>query len=228
MQIDGVILDIDGTLVLSNDAHAQSWVESFARHGYEVPYDRVRSLMGMGGDQLMPKLIPELSEESDPGKTIASERKRLVLDEYVSQIKAAGGARALVQKLLEAGLHVVIATSASPEELEVMLKIAEVDDLLHETTTSADAENSKPAPDIVEAAVKKAQLAPDRLVMLADTPYDIEAAGKAGVQVIAVRCGGFSDQELAGAIAIYDDPADLLNHYDRSPLGQSPNPDSKL
>ncbi|MBD2231687.1 HAD family hydrolase [Phormidium tenue] len=221
MQLDGVILDIDGTLVLSNDAHAQSWVESFASQGYEVPYDQVRSLMGMGGDQLMPKLIPELNEASEPGKTIASDRKALVLNEYVPHIKAANGARSLVEKMLEAGLHVVIATSASPEELEVMLKIAEVDDLLHEATTSSDAENSKPAPDIVEAAVKKAQLAPDRMVMLADTPYDIEAAGKAGVKVIAVRCGGFSDQELEGAIAIYDDPADLLHHYDRSPLGQA-------
>lgn len=224
MELDGVILDIDGTLVLSNDAHANSWVKSFAHHGYEVPYDQVRSLMGMGGDQLMPMVVPELDEESEPGKTIASDRKKIVLKEYVPHIKAANGARSLVEKMLEAGLHVVIATSASPEELEVMLKIARVEDLLHEATTSSDAENSKPAPDIVEAAVKKAQLAPDRMVMLADTPYDIEAAGKAGVKVIAVRCGGFSDEELAGAIAIYDDPADLLNHYDHSPLV----PDSKL
>lgn len=219
MQLDGVILDVDGTLVLSNDAHAQSWVESFASHGYDVPFDQVRAMMGMGGDQLMPKLIPELNDEEEPGKTIASDRKELVLNKYAPDIAPANGARALVQKMLEAGLHVVIATSASPKELEVMLKIAEVDDLLHETTTSSDAENSKPAPDIVEAAVKKAQLAPDRMVMLADTPYDIEAAGGAGVKVIAVRCGGFSDEELAGAIAIYDDPADLLHHYDRSPLG---------
>ncbi|WP_410510697.1 HAD family hydrolase [Nodosilinea sp. E11] len=220
MALDGIILDIDGTLVLSNDAHAESWVESFANHGYEVDFDQVRPMMGMGGDQLMPKLIPELSEAEEPGKTIASDRKDLVLNEYVHQIKSAKGARALVQKMLEAGLHVVIATSASPEELEVMLKIAEVDDLLHEATTSSDADNSKPAPDIVEAAVKKAQMAPDRMVMIADTPYDIEAATQAGVEVIAVRCGGFSDEELTGAIAIYDHPADLLHHYDRSPLGQ--------
>ncbi len=224
MQLDGVILDVDGTLVLSNDAHAQSWVDSFASHGCDVPFDQVRSLMGMGGDQLMPKVIPGLNDEEEPGKTIASDRKELVLNKYVANIAPAKGARALVQKMLDAGLHVVIATSASPKELEVMLKIAEVDDLLHEATTASDAENSKPAPDIVEAAVKKAQLTPDRMVMLADTPYDIEAAGRAGVKVIAVRCGGFSDQELAGAIAIYDDPADLLHHYDRSPLV----PDSKL
>ncbi|HZG40296.1 MAG TPA: HAD family hydrolase [Nodosilinea sp.] len=218
MALDGVILDIDGTLVLSNDAHAQSWVEAFANHGYEVPFDKVRPLMGMGGDQLVPQLFPDLNEEEEPGKTIASEHKELVLNKYRPELKPTDGARALVQKLLDNGLHVVIATSASPKELSVMLEVAKVDDLLHEATTSSDAENSKPAPDIVEAALKKAQMAPDRVVMLADTPYDIEAASKAGVDVIAVRSGGFSDEDLAGAIAIYDHPADLLQHYDSSPL----------
>jgi len=218
MALDGVILDIDGTLVLSNDAHAQSWVEAFANHGYEVPFDKVRPLMGMGGDQLVPQLFPDLNEEEEPGKTIASEHKELVLNKYRPELKPTDGARALVQKLLDNGLHVVIATSASPKELSVMLEVAKVDDLLHEATTSSDAENSKPAPDIVEAALKKAQMAPDRVVMLADTPYDIEAASKAGVDVIAVRSGGFSDDDLAGAIAIYDHPADLLQHYDSSPL----------
>ncbi|MBE9156532.1 HAD family hydrolase [Nodosilinea sp. LEGE 06152] len=220
MALDGVILDIDGTLVLSNDAHAQSWVEAFANHGYEVPFDQIRPLMGMGGDQLIPQLFPDLNEEEEPGKTIASEHKELVLNKYRPELKPTDGARSLVQKLLDDGLHVIIATSASPKELSVMLEVAKVDDLLHEATTSSDAENSKPAPDIVEAALKKAQLAPDRVVMLADTPYDIEAASKAGVGVIAVRSGGFSDEDLAGAIAIYDDPADLLHHYDRSPLGE--------
>ena len=220
MALDGVIVDIDGTLVLSNDAHAHSWVEAFASQGYEVAFDRVRSLMGMGGDQLIPKLFPELDKATDPGKAIASHRKEIVFSDYVPHIQPANGARPLVQKMREAGLNLVIATSASPEELEAMLKIADVEGLLPEATTSDDAENSKPAPDIVTAALQKAQLDPNRAIMLADTPYDIEAAGQAGVGVIALRCGGFSDEDLAGAIAIYDDPADLLRHYDRSPLGQ--------
>ncbi|PSR17618.1 hydrolase [filamentous cyanobacterium CCP3] len=221
MALDGVVLDIDGTLVLSNDIHARAWVEAFANHGYDVSLEQVKPLMGMGGDQLLPKLFPELSEETEPGKTIASEHKELVLNNYRPQLKPTAGARELVEKLLAAGLHVIVATSASDRELGVMLKVADVEDLLTETTTSGDAENSKPAPDIVQAALDKAQLAPDRVVMLADTPYDIEAAGRAGVKVIAVRSGGFSDQDLAGAIAIYDDPADLLHYYDRSPLGQA-------
>ncbi|MGB3311588.1 MAG: HAD family hydrolase [Nodosilinea sp.] len=221
MALDGVVLDIDGTLVLSNDIHARAWVEAFARQGYDVTYDQVRPLMGMGGDQLIPHLFAELSEDKDPGKTIASDHKELVLTQYRPQLKPTAGARDLVEKLLATELHVIVATSASDRELSVMLKVANVDDLLHETTSSSEADNSKPAPDIIVAALQKAKLAPDRVVMLADTPYDIEAASKAGVAVIAVRSGGFSDQELAGAIAIYDDPADLLHHYDRSPLGQT-------
>ncbi|MEA5451853.1 HAD family hydrolase [Leptolyngbya sp. CCNP1308] len=228
MALDGIILDIDGTLVASNEIHAKAWVEAFDNHGYQVDFDQVRSLMGMGGDQLVPQLVAELSEAEEPGKTIASEHKELVLNKYRPQLKPTAGARSLVQKLLADGLHVVVATSASDGELEVMLKVANVEDLLHETTSSSEAENSKPAPDIVQAALAKAQLDPDRVVMLADTPYDIEAAGKAGVKVIAVRSGGFSDEELAGAIAIYDDPADLLHHYDRSPLGKPPTPGSEL
>jgi HAD superfamily hydrolase (TIGR01509 family) len=220
MALDGVILDIDGTLVLSNDAHAHSWVEAFASQGYDVPFDQVRSRMGMGGDQLMPQVIPDLDKEQEPGKTIANYRKELVLRDYVPHIESAPGARALVKKMLAAGLHLVVASSASREELEAMLKIAAVEDLLHETTSSNDAEKSKPAPDLVEAALQKANLAADRVVMLADTPYDIEAASQVGVDVIAFRCGGFRDEDLAGAIAIYNDPADLLDHYEGSPLGQ--------
>ncbi|TVQ06458.1 MAG: HAD family hydrolase [Leptolyngbya sp. DLM2.Bin27] len=220
MALDGVILDIDGTLVLSNDIHAHAWVEAFASQGYEVEFDQVRSLMGMGSDQVLPQLVPDLSKATEPGKTIASRHTELVLTKYRPQLKPTAGARPLVQKLLEAGLKVVIATSASPEELDTMLKVAEIDDFQLEATTSSDADNSKPAPDIVEATLQKTQLAPERQIMLADTPYDIEAASRAGVAVIALRCGGFSDDDLAGAIAIYDHPADLLHHYDQSPLGQ--------
>jgi phosphoglycolate phosphatase-like HAD superfamily hydrolase len=104
-----------------------------------------------------------------------------------------------------------------------LLKAAQVDDLLDkdEATTSSDAEASKPAPDIVEAALSKLKLEPSEVLMLADTPYDIKSAQGAGVRMIAVRCGGFDDEQLAGAIAIYDDPADLLAHYADSPLGQN-------
>ncbi|MBD0269114.1 MAG: HAD family hydrolase [Cyanobacteria bacterium Co-bin8] len=220
MTLEGVILDVDGTLVLSNDVHAQCWVEAFAKYGYTVDFEKVRPMMGMGGDKVIPQLFPDLNDEEGPGKEVADYRKELVLNDFRDQIEPAQGSRALVQKLRAEGLNLIIATSASAKELETMLKIAQVDDLLKQATSSDDADASKPSPDIVEAALHKADLDPSRTVMLGDTPYDIEAAGKAGVDVIAFRCGGFDDEALRDAIAIYDDPADLLRHYDQSPLAQ--------
>jgi HAD superfamily hydrolase (TIGR01549 family) len=219
--LDGVLLDIDGTFVLSNDAHAQAWVEAFTAYGYEILFEQVRPLIGMGGDHILPHFAPELNDQDGTGKEIAAHRKKLILTKFGSHLAPAPGARALVQKLQEQSLQLMVASSATSEELELLLKVAQIDDLVHEATTSDDAEASKPQPDIIEAALSKAQLAPDRVVMLGDAPYDIEAAGKAGVSVIAFRTGGFSDEQLAGAIALYDDPADLLQHYHESPLNQS-------
>ncbi|RCJ22693.1 hydrolase [Nostoc sp. ATCC 43529] len=220
MALEGVILDIDGTLVISNDVHANSWVEAFAAYDFDVPFEKVRPLMGMGGDQLIPKVVPELNGEEGTGKAIAKLRKELLFDKYISQVTPANGSRNLILKMQKAGLRLVVGSSASSEELEIMLKIAQVDDLLTEVTTSDDAEASKPAPDIVEAAMKKGQLKPGKVVMLGDSPYDIESANKARMCTIALRCGGFSDQELSKALAIYDDPEDLLQHYDSSPLSR--------
>ncbi|MBW4471822.1 MAG: HAD family hydrolase [Stenomitos rutilans HA7619-LM2] len=219
--LDGVLLDIDGTFVLSNDAHAQAWVEAFAAYGYEISFEQVRPFIGMGGDQIIPRFAPELNDKDGTGKQIADRRKELILKKFGSRLMPAKGARSLVQKLQENKLHLMVASSATTEELDLLLKVAQIDDLVHEFTTSSDAEASKPQPNIVEAALNKAQLAPDRAVMLGDTPYDVEAASKAGVAVIAFRTGGFSDEQLADAIAIYDDPADLLQHYEESPLHQS-------
>ncbi len=216
--VQGVLLDVDGTLILSNDAHAQAWVEAFAAYNHPISFEQVRPMIGMGGDQIIPKLAPDLNPEEGTGKAIADRRKQLVLEKFGPQLTAANGSRDLVKKLQDDGLNLIIASSASEQELGTLLKAAQIDDLIQQATTSSDAENSKPDPDIVQAALQKGHLQPDQVVMLGDTPYDIESAGKAGVKVIALRCGGFKDEQLAGAIAIYDDPADLLQHYDQSPL----------
>ncbi len=217
--VQGVILDVDGTLALSNDAHAQAWVDAYAAYGYEVSFEQVRSLIGMGGDQLMPQVTPELSKEEGDGKAISERRKELMINSYGPKVVPTNGARQLIQRMKDQGLKLIIASSATTQELEVLLKSASIDGLINEVTSSSDAEASKPAPDIVEAALSKLQMQPDQVLMLGDTPYDIESAHAAGVDVIAVRCGGFDDTQLAGAKAIYDDPADLLAHYDDSPLG---------
>ena len=222
MAIQGVLLDIDGTLVLSNDAHAQAWVEAFAEYGYEIKFEDVRPLIGMGGDQLIPRIIPELSGKEGVGEKAADRRKELIIEKFSPTLAPAPGSRELVQRLKQEGFKLVVASSASSEELSSLLKAAEVEDLLSEEpkTTSSDTEASKPEPDLVQAALSKGQLQPEQAIMLGDTPYDIQAASKAGVGVIAFRCGDFDDSQLADAVAIYDDPADLLEHYDLSPLAK--------
>lgn len=218
MALQAVILDVDGTLILSNDAHAQAWVEAFATYGYDVPFDKVRPLIGMGGDKVIPKMVPGLNREEGDGKAISQKRKELMIEKFAPTLPSANGTRELVLHMKEQGLRLVIATSATSEELSLLLKAGKVDDLLDEATTSSDAKDSKPSPDIVQAALKKINMEPNQALMIGDTPYDIEAANKAGVNVIAVRCGGFDDTQLKDAIAIYDDPGDLLAHYNDSPL----------
>lgn len=224
MAFQAVILDIDGTLVLSNDAHALAWVEAFASYGYEVSFEKVRPLIGMGGDKVIPKMVSGLNNKDGDGKAISEKRKELIINKFAPTLSAANGSRELILRMQQEGLKLVIATSATNEELSPLLKAARVDDLLDEATTSSDAKNSKPAPDIVEAALSKINMKASEAVMIADTPYDIESANKAGVEVIAVRCGGFDDRQLKDAIAIYNDPADLLANYNDSPLAKSKHP----
>ncbi len=205
---------MDGTLVLSNDAHAESWVRAFQKFGFEASHDHIRALIGMGGDKLVRAVDTSLDNEKGIGKQISDYRKELFEKEYVENLRPAPGSRKLVERLQGAGYKTVVASSASEQEIEKLLIAAEVNDLLPLTTTSDDAEESKPDPDIVHAALKKAGLPANEVVMIGDTPYDVEAATKAGVRVIAVRCGGWNDADLVGAIAVYDNPAALLNCFD--------------
>ena len=215
--VRGVILDVDGTLVDSNDAHARAWVEALSEQGVEVEFEKARRLIGMGGDKLLPE-ISGMEEESPEGKRAGERRGQIFKEKYLPSIKPLPGARELLKRLREDGLKLVVASSAKKDELDPLLEIAGASDLIEGKTSSDDAENSKPDPDIVEAALEKAALSPDEVVMLGDTPYDIESAGKAGVEVIALRSGGWEDEDLSGAVAIYQDPADLLARYDESPL----------
>ncbi|MBA3494759.1 MAG: HAD family hydrolase, partial [Gammaproteobacteria bacterium] len=205
-RVTGVLLDIDGTLVDSNDAHVQSWVEIFRRYGYDIPFGRVRPLIGKGSDKLLPELTG-LDSEAGKGKQMTEERKQLFLRDYLPTLRPTNGARDLVKQLRDDGSRLVVATSSSDDELNQLLRQARVDDLIEQATSSSDVESSKPDPDIIQAALNKAKLRPQEAVMLGDAPYDIEAAARAGVPTIALRCGGWwDDAALAGAVAIYDDP----------------------
>jgi HAD superfamily hydrolase (TIGR01509 family) len=217
--LKGVIFDIDGTLVDSNDAHAHSWVETFAEAGYSVPFEVVRPLIGMGADKLLPKTIG-IRHDSEEGKKLTKRRSEIFREKYLPRLRPLPGARDLVLRVRKDGLKAIVATSAKDEELNGLLKAAGVEDLMEEKATASDAKRSKPDPDIVEAAVEESGISPKHLVMIGDTPYDVEAATRADVRVIAFRSGGWDDTSLKGAVQIYDGPADLLAHYDESLLGR--------
>jgi HAD superfamily hydrolase (TIGR01549 family) len=214
-----VIFDVDGTLVDSNDAHARAWVDAFAEHGITVAYDQVRRAIGMGGDKLMP-LVSGLEEDSAAGKPIVKRRKDIFKSVWLPRLHAFENTRELVQRLVGDGFNLAIASSASDEELHPLLEVARVADLIPTRTSSDDADRSKPDPDIVKAALKRTGCPPERTVMVGDTPYDVEAALRAGIQIITLTCGGWNRQDLGGAVEIYDDPADLLRSYDRSILSR--------
>lgn len=216
-RVGGVILDVDGTLLNSNDAHARAWVEALASFDMRVSFERIRPLIGMGGDKLLPQ-VAGIDAESEQGRAIAERRRKIFKERYLPGLKPFPKVRELLSRMKETGLKLAVASSAKKEELHELLALAHADDILESVTSSDDAESSKPDPDIVHAALGKLGLAASHALMLGDTPYDIQAAEKLGVGTIAFRCGGWSDADLKGALRIYDGPADLLAGFEQSPL----------
>jgi HAD superfamily hydrolase (TIGR01509 family) len=210
-----VILDVDGTLVDSNDAHARSWVDAFAAFGITVAYEDVRRSIGMGGDKLMPA-VSNLTEDSDQGRLVAARRAELFKSTWLPRLRPFPRVRELLQRFVEDGFTLAVASSAKQEELKPLLEAAGVADLISTHTSSDDASRSKPDPDIVTAALKESGAQPERAIMLGDTPYDMEAARRAGVHAVAFECGGWSRTELPAAAEIYADAADLLDRYESS------------
>ena len=215
--LTGVLLDIDGTLIDSNDANARSWMEALLAHGIEVNYIRLREGIGMGGDNFLPK-IAHIKSDSPQGKAVSETRGEILKSKYLPTLRAFPQVKELLTRLHGDGLKLVVATSAKPDEAEALLKLTGASELIDAIATTEDAESSKPSPDILHAALKKSGLDADLVVMLGDTPYDVEAAQKAHIGIIGVRCGGWAAPDLEGALTVYNDPADLLAHYDESPL----------
>lgn len=219
-RIDGVIFDVDGTLIDSNDAHARAWVAALAEHGYDVPFERVRRLIGMGGDKLLPS-VAGIDTDSERGKQIDKRRGAIFQQRFLPEVGAFPQVRPLLERLSADGMRLVVASSAKGDEIDTLLERTGAADLFESSTSSSDAPRSKPDPDIVEAALSQLGLPAGQVLMIGDTPYDIEAAAKAGIGIVALRSGGWGDADLAGALAVYDDPADLLAGYDDSPLHQT-------
>ncbi len=213
--LKAAIFDVDGTLIDSVDFHAQAWVEAFAEFGITAPFEKVRRQIGKGGDNLMPVFLSKaqlraFGQELDIFRSGHFKRK------YLEYLRPFSGVRPLFQRLIEDGVMIALASSAKSDELQVYKKIAQVDDLLDAETSSEDAKESKPAPDIFHAALQQLpSIAKDRIAVFGDTPYDAQAAAKAGLRSIGVLCGGFSATSLTkgGCSEVYRSPSNILVNY---------------
>jgi HAD superfamily hydrolase (TIGR01509 family) len=213
-----VLLDIDGTLVASNDAHASAWADALREFGYDRDVEQIRRWIGMGGDKILPLIDKQLDDEHEPGKSILKVRLKIFMERYAPDLEPAPGAAALLDRLHAAGLLRVAATSANETEFKKITETAGIAERIDLATTADDAERSKPDADIVRAALEKAQTTAAQAVYVGDTPYDVVASHKAGIPIVALRCGGWSAAELRDADAVYEDPAELLREFERSPI----------
>ncbi len=211
------ILDIDGTLVDTNYQHAIAWYNAFRQHDVRLPVWRIHRHIGMGGDQLVKALAGDDVEE-ELGDDIRSAEKALYLS-MIQSTQPLEGARELIEDLKAQGRKVVLASSAKDQEVDHYLDLLDARELVDSWTTSADVGATKPEPDLVQAALEK--LGTEYAVMVGDTPWDVEAAKRAGVATIAVLTGGFSEQELreAGAVAVFDSIEALRDGVGDTPLG---------
>jgi phosphoglycolate phosphatase-like HAD superfamily hydrolase len=180
-----VILDIDGTLLRSNAAHAMAFTEAAESQGIAADYSRILRLIGKGGDKLIPEAFG-IEEYSALGKRLGQLKGKIFKERFLSHLGPTPGARELLKTIKSKGLIRVVATSSGREDVDRLLERAKV------------------------------AAGPEQAVMVGDTPYDVEAANRASIRCVAVRCGGWSDQSLRGAAAIYDDPADILSHFNQA------------
>ena len=214
-----ILFDIDGTLVDSNDAHVDAWLKAFAAEGFEFDWATVHDQIGKGGDNLVPSLVPDAPAEVQD--RIEKGHAEIYQREHLERVRPFPGARDLLLKAREAGKTVVLASSASRPELHHYVELLAAGEIIDGATSKDDVGHSKPCPDIFESAVKKAGTAPSEAVVIGDTPYDIIAARRSGIETVAVRSGRFPEEELRAErpLAIYDDVAALLADFEDSPLG---------
>jgi HAD superfamily hydrolase (TIGR01509 family) len=218
--VSAVLFDVDGTLIDSNYLHVVTWWQAFAQAGHDVPMTRIHRAIGMGSDQLLDALLPAGRDiGNDAGLAAAHDA---LYATYWSRLRPFRGAAGLLRACRDHGLRVVLASSAGPREFEVMRAALGADDAVHEATSSADVDASKPAPDLVQVALEKAGVSPGEAIFVGDTVWDVRACQRAGVACIGLLSGGISDTELreAGAARIFTGPAQLLAAFPGSLLGE--------
>jgi HAD superfamily hydrolase (TIGR01549 family) len=212
------IFDIDGTLVDSNELHVDSWDRAFRHFGKQFSRDALRAQIGKGSDQYLPEfLTPE--EIKRFGKELDQYRSQLFRKEYLPRVRPFPKVRELFQRIRDDDKRIMLASSGKEEDTKYYIEdLLKIDNLIEGYTCADDADRSKPAPDIFTAALDKlGEMSPGEAITVGDTRFDIEAAAKAGMATIGLLCGGTAENVLreTGAIAIYDDPADMLGNYDR-------------
>jgi HAD superfamily hydrolase (TIGR01549 family) len=214
-----VLFDIDGTLVDTNYFQAVAWFRAFSQSGYQVAMVDVQRHIGQGSSELIDELVPQRDTSRDDVLQAAHAE---YYAGFYGIMKSFPGVQDLLRTIKDRGAEVVLATSASPNELKALRNALDIEDALATVTSAADVEHAKPEPDILEAALQSTGADPQHAVMVGDTVWDVAASKKAGVEFIGLLTGGISRQALeeAGAVAIYDDPQDLLKNLDDSPIGK--------
>jgi HAD superfamily hydrolase (TIGR01549 family) len=218
--IKAVIFDVDGTLVDSNLEHVEAWREAFAHYGKELSAEEVHDQIGKGGDQLMPVFLSRHEMERF-GRDLEHLRIELFTRDYLPGVEPFPRVRDLFERIKNDGLQIALASSAKEAELEQHQQKLGIAEFVDVAICADDADRSKPCPDIFETALARLDgVGPDEAIVVGDTPYDAQAATKAGLKTVGLLSGGFAEDVLrnAGAIAIYRDIADLLDHYEESPL----------
>ena len=211
LDAEAIIFDVDGTLVDTVDFHAEAWRQAFSKFGLEIGFQEIRGQIGKGGDQLLPVFLSREQLDRE-GEEIEALRSRLFKRDYLPKVRGFPDVKELLETLSNHGAIVALGSSAKGEELEAYKKAAGIERLRLVEVTSDDAEKSKPHPDIFEVALQKTGTAAAGTLVVGDTPYDAQAAAKAGIRTIGVLCGGFDEALLrdAGAFEVYGGPTDML------------------
>jgi HAD superfamily hydrolase (TIGR01509 family) len=217
--IRGVIFDLDGTLVDSNELHVLAWHDTFRHFHKDIPLERLREQIGKGGDQYLPEFLNE-REMRDFGEEADKYRGEIFKKNYLPHVKPFPKVRELFERLRQDGKKIALASSGKGTEVQHYEKLLGIGKLVDCMTSADQVAQSKPKADVFLAALNLLKLSPSEAIAVGDTPFDVEAAKKIDLGIIGVRCGGFPEDVLRqeGAIAIYQDPADLLERYYQSPL----------
>lgn len=217
--INAVIFDLDGTVVDSNELHVDAWHEAFLKYGKEFPRERLHLHIGKGGDKYLPEFLTE-AELREFGEELEKYRADLFKRDYLDRVRPFPNVGELFARLRSDGKRIALASSGNDTEVAHYVKLAAIGEYIEARTSKSDVAHSKPSPDVFNSALNLLHVAPQDAIVVGDTPYDVQAAKKIGLPTIGVLCGGFPEDELraSGAVAIFRDPADLLDGYSRSPL----------